>query len=375
MTRILILMTELGFGHKSAAKAIQAAAARYYSDDVTVIIDNPMNSDKAPAILRNLQGDTYDQQVQNSDVYEALYKLGDTPIASAALERVLLLLVDAVEESIKVHQPDVIIAVHENYLAPLQAAFDISKRRIPVITVITDLTTIHRMWYHAVSDRTVVPTWQAQQKALKQRISLKKLAHFGIPVHPDIGEKPTDKNAIRAQLGWQPDITTALVVGSKRVRNLPQKLHGLNHSRLPLQLILVAGGDDALHKQFQQIEWHHPAHIYNFVDNLPTMMHAADLVISKAGGLIVSEALACGLPLLLVDVIPGQETGNATYVVEGGAGDLAETPLTVLETLFHWLADDGALLQQRAEHAANLGKPNAARDIVQLALELTSDGA
>jgi UDP-N-acetylglucosamine:LPS N-acetylglucosamine transferase len=80
-------------------------------------------------------------------------------------------------------------------------------------------------------------------------------------------------------------------------------------------MIVVAGGDDDQYMRYQQSEWHVPTRIYNFVDNMPQFMHAADGIICKAGGLIVTESLACGLPLLLVDVLPGQEEGNADLVV------------------------------------------------------------
>ena len=77
-------------------------------------------------------------------------------------------------------------------------------------------------------------------------------------------------------------------------------------------------------------------------------MRAADCILSKAGGLTVSEALACGLPLILVDVIPGQETGNANHVVSGNAGVLAHDPIEVLEAVCHWLEKDRRLYRQQA---------------------------
>jgi 1,2-diacylglycerol 3-beta-galactosyltransferase len=83
----------------------------------------------------------------------------------------------------------------------------------------------------------------------------------------------------------------------------------------------------------------------------------------KAGGLIVTEALACGLPLLLIDVLPGQEAGNADYVVQGGAGELAQDPVAALEILYHWFEKDAALLAERAEHARRLGRPRAAHEV------------
>jgi 1,2-diacylglycerol 3-beta-galactosyltransferase len=139
----------------------------------------------------------------------------------------------------------------------------------------------------------------------------------------------------------------------------------LNHSGQPVQLALLSGGNDRLYRQFQDIEWHARAHFYGFVDDMPSMMHASDFVMSKAGGLIVSETLACGLPMLLIDVLPGQETGNAEYVVEHGAGELVEGPLSVLESAYHWLENDGALLEERTQNARRIGRPQAADEIAE----------
>ena len=107
--------------------------------------------------------------------------------------------------------------------------------------------------------------------------------------------------------------------------------------------------------------------MYGFGENLPTMMRAADCVLCKAGGLIVTEALACGLPLLLVDVLPGQETGNAAHVVASGTGQRCDGAIEALETLCHWLDRGGALLAERTRNARRLGRPRAAYDVAELA--------
>jgi 1,2-diacylglycerol 3-beta-galactosyltransferase len=86
----------------------------------------------------------------------------------------------------------------------------------------------------------------------------------------------------------------------------------------------------------------------------------------KAGGLVITEALACGRPMILIDAIPGQETGNADYVVQNEAGALALSPVEVLEILADWLRDDGALLKQRAQNACRLGKAEAANDVADI---------
>lgn len=89
-------------------------------------------------------------------------------------------------------------------------------------------------------------------------------------------------------------------------------------------------------------------------------MKAADVIVSKAGGLIVSESLACGLPMILFDVIPGQETGNANFVIENGAGTLVETQMGMLETLSHLLANNGSLIEKQSMNSRKLGHPSSA---------------
>jgi 1,2-diacylglycerol 3-beta-galactosyltransferase len=104
-------------------------------------------------------------------------------------------------------------------------------------------------------------------------------------------------------------------------------------------------------------------------------MKASDLLLCKAGGLIVTEALASGLPMLLTEIIPGQETGNAEYVTAYGAADMAESPIRMLECLHHLLADDRALLKKRAENARLLGVPDSAYRVAEIVCQaaLTSE--
>jgi UDP-N-acetylglucosamine:LPS N-acetylglucosamine transferase len=187
----------------------------------------------------------------------------------------------------------------------------------------------------------------------------------GLPVDPSISRGRRSKRAVRQELGWRSELTTLLAVGGKRVGHLVGILNMLNHSGLPIQLAMVAGRDKELYQELQQVTWHTATHLYGYVDNMPALMRAADLVMCKAGGLIVAEALASGLPLLLVDVLPGQEVGNAEYVVAGGAGERTADPLDILEVLYHWLEDEGALLRQCAHNAQELGQPQAAYRVAE----------
>jgi len=270
--------------------------------------------------------------------------------------------------------PDVVISTHPFYMAPMNAYITLRNIDVPYLTSITDLTQIHRLWFNRGADLCLTPTEDAYQQARSARFPVNRLEVTGIPVNPAFVKETRSKEELRANLGWAPDIPTALVVGSRRVRNLLGVLHILNHSGLPLQFVLVAGGDDELFAQLKATEWHTITHVYNFVTTMPQFMRASDLVISKAGGLVVTESLACGLPLLMSDVKPGQEDVNAAYVIENGAGERAADPIQSLEALYHWLDRDGQLLRQRSAVAVSLGRARSAYTVAELALQAAQHG-
>ena len=167
-------------------------------------------------------------------------------------------------------------------------------------------------------------------------------------------------------------MTTILAVGSPRVSQMTEALNVLNHYGAPLQIVAVAGKDEKGYRSLKATDWHQSIRMYDYVENIPTFMKASDIIICKAGGLITSEALACSLPSILIDVIPGQETGNADFVAGHDAGAVAGEPIQILEILTHWLMNDQKLLKRAARNAIHIGKPRAAyaaADIIWKILE------
>jgi len=366
--QILVLTADAGFGHRSAANAIAAALTEEYGEACIVNIVNPLEDRRVPALLRNSQSD-YDKLVREMPkLYRFGYQASDATVPTALVESALtVILFEVMRDIVKRYQPDTIVTTYPLYQAPLEAVYTIRRFHIPLLTVVTDLMTVHRLWFHPAVDLCLVPTKPARQQALEAGLEAQQIRITGIPVHPRLSQESRPPAEIREELGWDPALKTALVVGSKRVGNLEEMLRALNHSGLKLQLAIVAGGNDVLYERLQGVTWHAVTHLYNFVDNMPTLMHAADCVLCKAGGLIATESLACGLPLLLIDVLPGQEIGNAQYVIEGGAGERAGNAVDVLEVLFHWLMNEGARLAERAQCARDLGRPRAAYEIAALA--------
>ena len=367
--RILILTADAGFGHRSAANALAEALHELAGETVEVHVVNALDHPRVPRLLRESQTD-YDRLVRQApELYQLGYAATDQPLTSLIFESaVILMLYEAMRDTLNRYDPQVIIITWPLYQAPLSALFRLNGRNAVLITVVTDLISVHRVWFNDAADRLVVPTQEAHDLAVKYGVREDKIRLIGIPVNPALSKDEGPKDDVRARLGWQPGLTTLLAVGSKRVPKLGEMLQGLNHSGLPIQLVISAGGDDELYRQLQDTEWHVPTHLYRFVDTMPTFMHAADAIICKAGGLITTESLACGLPMILIEVLPGQEEGNARYVVEGGAGMIAESPLDVLQHVCHWLRAGGQELAEFAARARRLGKPRAAYDVAQMAL-------
>jgi 1,2-diacylglycerol 3-beta-galactosyltransferase len=367
MKQILILTADYGYGHRSAANAIAGALQETYGQDCKVEIVNPMDDPRAPAFLRDGENG-YDKIVRDApDLYQLGYEVGETQVASGLIKNSFtLMLFIALREIIRTKQPDAIVCTYPLYQDILSAIFTLEKYHIPLLTVVTDLATVNRLWFHLGIDLCLVPTQTVYDLAIKAGLPAEKVKIVGIPVRPEIVKGNQDQAAIRARLGWREDLFTVLAVGSKRVEHLYDALRVLNHAGFPLQLVIAAGGDQEFYQRCQETEWHVETHVYDFVTEMGTFMMAADCVLGKAGGLTVSETLACGLPMILVDVIPGQETGNADHVVSGDAGVLAANSTEVLETMCHWLENDRLLYRQQAENARRLGRPRAAFDVADL---------
>jgi UDP-N-acetylglucosamine:LPS N-acetylglucosamine transferase len=236
---------------------------------------------------------------------------------------------------------------------------------IPFFSVVTDLDRVHSFWFHPGPDTYFVASEELVDQAVLQGVAREKVIASGIPVDIRIADERRDARAVRKQLGWDPSLPALLVVGSRRVHNLLEKLVGIDECGVPLQLAVVAGGDEALYRAVKGRQWRVPTACYGYAENIPELMRAADVLITKAGGLVVSEGLASGLPMILVDAIVGQETANLDYVLRNMAGVSAPTTEEVRATVCRWLSGEREVLGRYARNARRIGKPGAAYQVAR----------
>jgi len=365
--KILILTADAGFGHRSASLAIQSAIEELHPGQYQVELVNPLDNKKAPFFIKESQSE-YDKWVRDvPELYKFGYELSDSPIPVTILETILVVsLYEVINEMIEEHEPDIIINTYPLYQAPFVAVKSLHKLKIPMVTIVTDLATVHQIWFNDKVDWLVVPTEIVRDDAIEAGVNPDKISVIGIPVNPRIFQMQESKQELRKSLGWNQELTTILAVGSKRVEHFKENLDILNHSGFSFQLIVVTGKDQELYEELNTVDWHHEIHLYEFVDQMPEFMRASELLIAKAGGLIVTEALASGLPMILIDVIPGQESGNAKFVQDGKAGFWTKNVIEFVQVLGHLFFNQNESLSQVKENAKNIGKPSSAMQIAEL---------
>jgi 1,2-diacylglycerol 3-beta-galactosyltransferase len=262
------------------------------------------------------------------------------------------------------HPADVVVCVHSLITRPSMQALLRLDERPPFVTVVTDLVSTHMFWYDRRAERCLVPTRPAYERGIESGMSPEQMRVTGLPVHPRFAKALTDKVSARETLGWDPDLPAILLVGGgDGMGPLYKTARSINGKRLDCQLAVIAGRNVELKARLDASKWNQPTHIYSFVTDMPRLMAAADVLVTKAGPATISEACMAGLPMILYDAIPGQETGNVDYVVENDAGVFAPASYLVADSVARWLGEGREGLQRRSENARRLGKPDAVWDI------------
>ncbi len=269
--------------------------------------------------------------------------------------------------------PDLIISTHPwaNHI-PAGLVHDLG-RHVPLVTVVTDLVSIHHWWLCPEVDMCLVPTYQIRQKALNEGFAPEKVKVVGIPVDLELVDRSYSQEDVRRGLGLaERRFTVLLAGGGEGMGKVFPVARAVAEASLDLQLLIVTGRNEELRARLQRVRWEVPTCVTGFADNMPALMHAADLLITKAGPSTISEALACGLPMLISGSLRGQEEGNAEWVVERGAGLLTPTPHKVVASLRELLQPGNGTLALMADRAREAARPHAALDVARLVHSLRS---
>ncbi len=264
--------------------------------------------------------------------------------------------------------PDAIVATHFLPVDVCSAGKRAGWLRAPLVAVVTDWHP-HRIWLSRWCEAVVVGTREAAAVCQRRGIDSQRLHIAGIPIAQAFGAS-MDQAALQRQLDLDPERLTALVTsGGTTVGQFEHVVDALMQLEavLPqrLQLLVVCGEDEGARRRLAHRAQSSvmPLRVFGFVENMAELMAASDLIVAKAGGLTISEALARELPLVLYHVIPGQERMNARYAAQAGAAVVAPRPTDVARCVRRCVEEPAYLGQLRGAAQA-LGRPHAAAEIV-----------
>jgi 1,2-diacylglycerol 3-beta-galactosyltransferase len=377
--RALLLISDTGGGHRSAANAIAAALKETKSPHAF----DPRIEDVAAhcAFPLTQLGLGYSMALRYAPpVYGALYHVTNGRRRYRALVRFCEPLYrERLRDLFISYQPDVIVSVHPllNHAA-LRARDDARMQRVPVVTVITDLGKVHESWLVPDADAVVVPAREVYQRALSRGVSPARLRLLGHPIHPKFDDVTGSKTDLRAQLklpGETPVVM--LMAGGEGGGKLLSTALALARARLPVELVVVCGRNEPLEQKLRELAsaLPTPMHVLGFTDKIPEYFRAVDLLVTKAGPGTLAEANAAQLPVVVYDFVPGQERGNVDFVRHNGLGVIALQGASKVVSAVRALISNPERLAAIRHNQEIVAPRRSSRRIAALIASITETGA
>jgi processive 1,2-diacylglycerol beta-glucosyltransferase len=368
MTTLLVLSVSAGAGHVRAADAIVKAAEAAHPSMRATHVDL---LSLVPKDFKKLYGEQYIKLVERlPQLWSFLYSKSDRPSRDSLIGKLKRaaekLNTRKLSGEIERLAPDAILCTH--FLpAELLSRQKAKGRKLPPLWVqVTDFD-VHALWVHPHVDRYCVASEEVAFRLADRGVPREKISVTGIPVMPQFST-PLERAECARELGIAADkFTVLMMAGGAGVGSLDEMARRVLQLPGDLQIVALAGRNADLLKRLQALAKQHPGKLFplGFTTTVERVMTAADLVVSKPGGLSVSECLAKNRPMLLVSPIPGQEERNADYLLETGAAIKAVDAATLEFKLGRLLADRARLTSMSAA-AKRIARPHAAADVIAL---------
>lgn len=362
--RILILTAGFGEGHNAAARGIRDgilqtdSSARVDVRDLFAEVFGPINDLSRTAYIAAIN--------QLPRAWGAFYNWLDRRKNFSTGMRWLYPVRQRLANIVSTDRPDAIVSVYPPYPHLLDELYGAASNTTPKrIICVTDSITINAIWFRCSADYFFVPNEPTAAVLTSAGIAREKIHDFGFPVNPEFA-KLIGERAMNAP--WR--IFYMISAGQAGAVDLVRQLAGLTDTELTVTV--TVGRNETLWRELENIRSGSTQkfQIIGWTTELPRLMREHHLLITKAGGATVQEAIAAACPILVNQVVPGQEEGNARLITETNSGAVAIGNENVISTIQSALADDEKLLREWSANIAKISRPAAAIEISKFLLQL-----
>jgi processive 1,2-diacylglycerol beta-glucosyltransferase len=369
--KILIISSDTGGGHRSAAAAIVAGVQKFFhgqSYAVRVVRAIEESHGLTEKLVR-----FYNWVLRHRQHWMKYFYWAVNRFRPETREFFYTRTVGFVQELFERWCPHVVVSVHpltQHVLARVLKELKLADK-IPLVTVVTD--PCYGFWRGWACDDVrlyLVASEEARQQLIDYGVAPERIKVSGMPVHPKFafpGEEAA--RAARRALDLDPGKFTVFVnAGWVGGGNIPQIFRELVRGELDVQAIFLAGRNEELRLEAENIarQAHFPIRVIGYSEHVEQLMAAANVMISKLGGLTTFEALACRLPIIADVTTPSmpQEAGAASLIVRRGAGVLLERATDIVPIVRRMMEDTRNYAAMRAA-TVGLAIPNSTRHIVE----------
>jgi processive 1,2-diacylglycerol beta-glucosyltransferase len=376
LKKVLLLSASAGAGHVRAADAIEKAFKEVENGEGREIqhLDILNYTNK---VFRHLYSKAYIDLVNKLPevpgwVYDKLDKPWKNERRRLALDK---LNTRPLVKLLRDYQPDLIVCTHflpAEIVSWLKAKERLASRQV---IIVTDFD-VHAMWLVHHYEHYFVALDEARAYLEALGIPASKITVSGIPIDP-VFAKQKDKQAMRAKHGLEPDrMTILLSAGGFGVGSVDALIASLLPMKHRVQVVAICGRNEELKKRLTRMAARAKPDAtvllkpFGYTKEMDELMTASEIVLGKPGGLTTSEALAKGLVFVIVNPIPGQEERNSDHLLERAVGIRCNNLPVLSYKLDRLLADPKRFATMQA-NARNMGRPNAATEIVEHCLHIS----
>lgn len=369
--KILIISSDTGGGHRSAAAAIVAGVQKFFDGEsyaVRVVKAVEESHHLADKLVR-----LYNWLLRNRQHWMKYYYWFINLIRPDTREFFHKRCVGYVRELFERWCPHIVVSVHpltQHIFGRVLKELNL-EGRVPLVSVVTDpCYGFWRGWACDAVTLYLVASEEARQQLIDYGVAPERIKISGMPVHPKFaypGEEAAQ--AARRALGLDPEKFTVFVnAGWVGGGNIPQIFSELARGELDVQAIFLAGKNEDLRAAAETIalDAPFPIKVIGYSDEIEKLMSAANVMISKLGGLTTFEALACRVPIIadmITEPMP-QEAGTANLIAQRGAGVMLKRPSDIVPVVRRMVEDEIHYSRLRAA-TVGLAVPNATRHIVE----------